>query len=1089
MKVLKQVFSSFLALCLMISMLPVSGIGSADTVYAAENGKLVNGALTSNADGWTIEGVGSDAYNFDSGYLSIWIEEGDYDFSLTQTITNVAEGSYYAKAPIVGNGNQGASTSRDTLSLSVKNNTANTEETVPLTTDGWDNWDNAPQTNAIAVAEGDSVTITISGALTTGDWYAIKNVVFAEATEAVEAPINVQKVEGLSEDFVHGVDVSSYLSLVQSGAKYYDENGQEADLFDIMENAGINYVRLRVWNSPYPLDDEGNQIFVEEDGTTEHSATEVTKTETNVKGYKEYYLADGTQVYLETYGGGVCDVDTAVAIGKIATAHNMKVLIDFHYSDFWADPNKKSVPKTWENMTLEEKTVALKEFTEESLNTLLDAGVDVGMVQIGNEINNGMAGQKDNQDVYTLLKAGSEAVRSVSKDILIAVHFTNPHNEGYQIGRAAELDAAGVDYDAFGTSYYPYWHGSAETLYEDLKEIADTYNKKVYVAEISYPWTLEDGDGFGNNASEYSTDMDFTYEIGPEGQATAVRNAIAAVSQIGENGLGTFWWEPAWIPVNYAYNEDGSLNNEAWLANQKAWKLFGSGWASIYASEYDPEVTSDINGGSWDNQGFFDFQGHVLDSINVYKWVYTGAVGPTKVSTVDAASCEMIYQTTPSLPETVKVNLNDGTSLDVSVTWNAEQVEKLKTADYGEYTIKGSVDAFSYESRGEKVNVAAGEHEATCSVVITGTVNYVTNGDFETGDETGWTLTNTAGTGNPAIGTNSGDAKNGSHYYTAWDEVPIDFSIDQTITTNPPAGLYTLFAYYQGTGVKEVTSDSSLYAIVTYKDGTKKTYSGAVEIHNVWKDFYQAKVNNIIINDNVTSITVGTRLSCTPTDLGAWVVVDDISLMKAGELSAADAAVGAVVSSGDNTNTGSNVSTGTGSNTTVKTYTLKYNVNGGKKLAATSKKVTYGKTYGKLATPKRVGYTFSGWYTAKTGGKKITATSKVTITKNTTVYAHWKKVTAPAKVKKVTAKNSSSKKAKVTFKKVSKADGYEIRYSTKKNMKGAKKVTTTKTSKTISKLKKGKTYYIQVRAYKLDSAGKKVYSKKYSTKVTVKIKK
>lgn len=172
---------------------------------------------------------------------------------------------------------------------------------------------------------------------------------------------------------------------------------------------------------------------------------------------------------------------------------------------------------------------------------------------------------------------------------------------------------------------------------------------------------------------------------------------------------------------------------------------------------------------------------------------------------------------------------------------------------------------------------------------------------------------------------------------------------------------------------------------------------------------------------------------------------------------------------------------------TPNTYTLTYNVNGGSKLKTTTKTITYDSTYGTLVKPKRKGYTFKGWYTAKTKGTKVTSATKVT--GNVTIYAQWKKVTKPGKVTVKSVKNSSKKAIKVTLKKVKGADGYEIRYSTKKSMKGAKKVTTKKTTVTIKSLKKGKTYYVQARAYKLDSAGKKVYSSKYSTVKKVKIKK
>ena len=891
MKRWKKAVSAGLALGLLITGAGQTPGMYPQTVYASETGTLQNGSLTKNADGWTFGGdTNKYGYGFDDGYLSVWNEE-EAQFSISQTIEQVTEGSYYANLAIVGKGNQGASESKDSLTLTLKDETLDTETSVKLACDGWDNWGNLKATDALSFQNGDTVTITISGKLEAGEWYGIKNVSLAEQTQAVEAPITVQKVEGLSKDFINGVDVSSYLSLVESGVKYYDENGNESNLFDIMEQAGINYVRLRVWNCPFPLDKDGNYKYVGEDGTTEYAAAEVVKEEKDSYGFKHFYLADGTEVYRETYGAGICDVDTAAVIGKIATEHNMKVLIDFHYSDFWADPKKKSVPKAWEGMSVEEKADALETFTEESLKTITDAGVDVGMVQIGNEINNGMAGEKDSANVYTLLKSGSKAVRKVAQDlgkeILIAVHFTDPQSEGYQYKRATELDAAGVDYDVFATSFYPFWHGTADTLKASLQSIADDFNKKVMVAEISYAWTMEDGDGYGNIVNEGAGDQDYNYSIDMEGQANAVRDAIAAISSIGENGIGTFYWEPAWIPVQ---KYDASAENAADVlaSNEKKWKLYGSGWGTLFANEYDPEIVDDRNGGTWDNQAFFDFDGHVLPSINVYKWVYTGAEGPTKVSTVDTCTYSMNYQETPDLPKTVTVNLNDGRKLEASVTWNADEAAALKIAEFGEYTVNGTVGEFSYETRGETVTIPAGSWTTSCVVKVEGT-NYITNPSFETGNADGWTLTNylEGDAGSPSIDKSSANAKSGTYYFKGWSEDKIDFALDQTLVrADIPNGNYTLFAYYQGTGAGTVADDTALYAILTYKDGSTKTYRGAVEIHNVWKDFYQAKVKDIPVDDSVVSIQVGTRLSCSAKDAtGVWTVVDEFGFMKAGELS------------------------------------------------------------------------------------------------------------------------------------------------------------------------------------------------------------
>ena len=149
-----------------------------------------------------------------------------------------------------------------------------------------------------------------------------------------ESTIYVEPVDGISDDFYRGMDVSAVLALENSGVKYYNFDGEEQDVFMTLAQAGVNYIRLRVWNDPY--DENGN-----------------------------------------SYGGGNNDVATAITLGQRATQYGMKVCIDFHYSDFWADPKKQFVPKAWEGMDIEEKSDALYHFTLESLTQILDAGVDV----------------------------------------------------------------------------------------------------------------------------------------------------------------------------------------------------------------------------------------------------------------------------------------------------------------------------------------------------------------------------------------------------------------------------------------------------------------------------------------------------------------------------------------------------------------------------------------------------------------------------------------------------------------------------------------------------------------------------------------
>lgn len=256
-----------------------------------------------------------------------------------------------------------------------------------------------------------------------------------DAVPPVAADIFVKKVEGLRPDFIKGVDISSIISLENSGVRFYNEAGQIQDIFTTVHEAGVNYIRVRVWNDPF--DSAGNG-----------------------------------------YGGGNNDLATAIEIGKRATANGMKLLVDFHYSDFWADPAKQHTPKAWENLSFADKKTALYNYTKESLQAMLDEGIDIGMVQVGNETNGQFAGESDWTKMSELFSAGSKAIRETDPGILVALHFTNPESSGRYATYAKTLQANNVDYDVFASSYYPFWHGTLSNLTAQLKQVADTYGKK-----------------------------------------------------------------------------------------------------------------------------------------------------------------------------------------------------------------------------------------------------------------------------------------------------------------------------------------------------------------------------------------------------------------------------------------------------------------------------------------------------------------------------------------------------------------------------------------------------------------------------------
>ena len=381
-------------------------------------------------------------------------------------------------------------------------------------------------------------------------------------------PVTVEPVEGLQEDFYFGADMSMLIAQENSGVVYYNEFGEEQDVLLTLARNGVNLIRIRVWNDPYDENDVG-------------------------------------------YGGGNCDTANAIAIGKRATDYGMRVLVNYHYSDFWADPSKQMCPKEWKGLSVEEKAEALYTYTKDSLTEILSAGVDVAMVQIGNETTTGMAGEKNWKNITTLMSSGSKAVREVAaefnKDIQVAVHFTNPE-KGQYATYAKSLYTYGVDYDVFASSYYSFWHGTLDNLKKVLSDVAATYNKKVMVAEISYAYTYEDGDGHGNTIKPGAWGT-FDYEVSTQGQADAVRDCVAALAELGDSALGVCYWEPAWVPVP----EGGELTRT------EIWEKYGSGWASSYASDYDPKDAGQYYGGSaWDNQAWFDFEGKPLPSIQTY---------------------------------------------------------------------------------------------------------------------------------------------------------------------------------------------------------------------------------------------------------------------------------------------------------------------------------------------------------------------------------------------------------------------------------------------------------------------------------------
>ncbi|MBQ8278536.1 MAG: glycosyl hydrolase 53 family protein [Roseburia sp.] len=349
--------------------------------------------------------------------------------------------------------------------------------------------------------------------------------------------------------FIKGADVSLTDELEERNAVYY-LNGEKKDLFEILKECGINMVRLRLWNHPYS--EEG-----------------------------------------EPYGGGCNDLETTIKLAKRVVKNEMQLMLDFHYSDFWADPAKQFKPKAWVALQGEELERVVYEYTKETLLRLKTEELMPAVVQVGNEITNGFLwpdGHVENlEQMARLLKEGIRAVREICPDAKIMLHLDFGTNNELYNKWFSDIEPYNLDYDIIGMSYYPYWNGSLDLLVENMNDISSRFDKDVIIAETAIGYTT---DNLGCKVAVYSEELEkkTAFTGTKEGQKQFLETLYGKVKQVkNQRGIGVVYWEPAWLPIP------------------------DCAWALPTGCEYMNDKAE--LGNSWGNQALFDADGNANPAL------------------------------------------------------------------------------------------------------------------------------------------------------------------------------------------------------------------------------------------------------------------------------------------------------------------------------------------------------------------------------------------------------------------------------------------------------------------------------------------
>ena len=382
-------------------------------------------------------------------------------------------------------------------------------------------------------------------------------------------------------NFYKGADISGLPELEDRGAVIRTAEGQEIDAFELCQLNGVNSIRLRIWNEPENVPES--------------------------KGY--------------------CSLEHTVAMAKRIKAKGMHFLLDFHYSDWWADPGNQTKPHAWTNLHGEELEKAVYDYTAMLLNRLNEEGCMPDMVQVGNEIRSGMLFPDGEVPNFTqlagLVNAGIKAVREVDPSIEVMIHL-DQGGRYYYLSQWFDgmIEAGLMDFDVIGLSYYAFWHGTFMDLKNSLMSMLEKYKKPLIVAETAHPWRRIE-EGFVSAEQEKIAG----FCAGVQEQKHVLKLLMNIVASLPDNmGQGVYYWEPLVIPYE--------------------------------------------SGSSWDrNMGVLNEKGEVLPGFAEFQFERSQAVPNEVAKYYVPEKIKMVEGAKDKLPESIQVLYMDGSCCQKKIVW------------------------------------------------------------------------------------------------------------------------------------------------------------------------------------------------------------------------------------------------------------------------------------------------------------------------------------------------------------------------------------------------------------------------------------